>query len=170
MKTLIFGLLVIGFTSLGFSQDKNEGISVIQLDDVEISSLNYHYLRTVQDESTPNAVKQIQLVAANYDITSNPRYDKKAIKPFEVVFRSKKGKIIAYYDNKGEILSSDENFKNVLLPLVIRKKLIVENIGWEMKSNQYLCSYYDDKVVTKMLKIGLTDGKHTKKLRIDLNQ
>lgn len=167
MKTLVFGLLVLGFTSLGLSQDHNDGISVVQLEDVMVSALNTNYLTTVQDESTPGTIKQIQLAAANFDIKSNPRYDRNAEKPLEVIFKSNKGKIVAFYDTHGKIVSSRENFKNVLLPLTLREKLIVDYSGWEMKSNKYLCTYVDDKQLKRKFKIGLTDGKHSKKLRMN---
>ena len=167
MKTLIFGLLVLGFTSLGLSQDKNDGVSVVQLDELTVSIMNTNYLRTVQDESTPGTIKQIQLAAANFDIKSNPRYDKNAEKPLEVVFESNKGEIVAFYDKNGKIVSSRENFKNIPLPLTLRERFIVDNSGWEMNSNQYLCSYANNKRVKRILKVGLTDGVHFKKLKFN---
>ena len=79
MKKVVLGMFVFGLTSLGFSQETNEEISTVELEDVTVLSANANYLTSVGGENTPKIVRELQVKAASYDVTANADFDKKRI-------------------------------------------------------------------------------------------
>lgn len=167
MKKVVFGLLVAGLTSLGFSQEAGEAFSTVELEDVTVSAVNLHYLHTVGLNS-PDVVQVLQKKAAAYDVTSNAEFDKKTKDSFEVVFKASNGDLITYYNRKGKILSAHENFKNVVLPMDVRKLAFQDNDGWIMSGNRYLSQYHDDNIINKVYRIKLRNGDRQKNLVINM--
>lgn len=53
MKKVVLGMLALGLTSLGFSQESQETFSTVELKDVTVSPANTHYLHSVRDKNTP---------------------------------------------------------------------------------------------------------------------
>lgn len=113
-------------------------------------------------------MKELQEKAASYDVTSNAAFDKKTKKSFEIVFKASNGDIIAYYNRSGEILSARENFKNVVLPIEVRKKVFQENDGWVISGNRYASLYHNNDITNKVYRIKLRNGNLKKNLVIDL--
>ncbi len=167
MKKVVF-ILALSLSSLGFSQESQETFSIVELKDVTVSSANVNYLYSVMDRNTPEVVKELQEKAASYDVTSNDKFDKKTKKSFEVVFKASNGDLIAYYNRDGQILSARENFKNVVLPIEVRKKAFQDNDGWVMSSNRYASLYQNNDVTNKVYRIKLRNGNLKKNLMINM--
>ena len=160
--------MFLGLTGLGFSQENNEEITAVELAAVTVSAPNSDYLANVQDQDTPEVVQQLQNRAALLDVTALLEYDKREKETFETVFKATNGSLIAFYARNGQIVSSMENFKDVVLPLTIRKKVFEVNSGWKISRNKYLSTYQDDRLIKKLYKIHLVQGAHTKTLIINL--
>ena len=165
MKTLITGLLFVGLTTLGFSQ--TNGIQQVELSEVYVTPLNLTYLRTVQDEDTPETVKNLENKASRYDITEAPIFDRK-FEAYEVIFKDSNGKIVATYDENGKILSSLERFKDILLPEKVRNSVHKNFPDWQLHSDTYLVSYFLDKEVKRVYKVQLRKDGKRKNLKIDV--
>lgn len=168
MKKLIIGLLALGLTNLSFSQILNGGIASVELEGVTVSPRNMTYLNEVQDYNTPLKVKVLENKAAQYDIKEEGIFDSE-FEAYEVVFKQKSGKIIAIYDQEGNIVSSSEKFKNIRLPEEVRISIFRNHDGWELHSDAYLVSYYLGKDVKKLYKVQIRKGKLKKNLRVDVN-
>ena len=168
MKTLLVGLLFVGFTSLAFAQSNGE-VQEVKLAAVVISPLNVSYLNNVQDKSTPEVVRQLENKAARFDITESPVFDKN-FEAYEVIFKessTKEGLIVATYDNEGKILKSYEKFNNVTLPPTVRNAVYKQYPGWSIQSDTYLVSYYSNKNVKKEYKLKIRKDIKKKTLKID---
>jgi len=168
MKTLLIGLLFLGFTSLTYAQT-NGGIQAEKLDDVVISPLNISYLNTVKDENTPQVARQLENKAGRFDITESPVFDRN-FEAYEVIFNENsenKGRIVATYDNKGKILSSMERFKDVALPPAVRNSVYKSYPGWTILNDTYLVSYYENRAVKKTYKLKIKKDNTKKTLRLD---
>ena len=167
MKNLIFGLMAIGLTSLCFSQNKSNGIAEVQLEGVVISASNYSYLMNVLEENTCQRVKHLELEAAKFDIRDAKNYDPN-FETIQVVFSQSNGKIIAVYDNDGEIIKSYERFKDVALPPVVLSSIYKnDHHGWQLKKDIYQVFYQQGEDVKKIYKVQLRKGKLKKNLTID---
>lgn len=168
MKKVAIGILVLGLTSLGLAQQAAEPFMTASLEDHAIAPANSVYLESAWDANTPLVVQSLQRKAAAFDVTTNSEFDKNLDEPFEVVFKSNKGSLIAYYNNVGEITMARENFKNVALPEEIREKVLEFGEDWTIQRTRFQSFYQDDKVVKRSYRIGLQKGKKRKIVTIAL--
>lgn len=127
---------------------------------------NIEYLDEVQGPSTPNAIRKYQVMASLYDVTQSYIFDGRS-EPFQMVFKTDKGTIRTTYDWKGEVLTSEENFKNVALPNNLVKKALKEHEGWQVIRTNYFVSYAQGRDAVKKYTVQITDGKKRKKISLD---
>ncbi|MEN8799152.1 MAG: hypothetical protein ABF293_07900 [Flavobacteriaceae bacterium] len=167
MKALVSGILLLGLTSLGFAQENPNGIQTVELEAITLSA-NADYIKTVNDERTPEVVKALHLKAASFDPTSAKDFDPKEKNPYEAVFKASNGSLIAAYGPSGAILASQAKFSNVTLPVEVREKAFADKDGWKMKGNQYMSTYVDNKLVKQRYKIQFENGRRSEKMILDL--
>ena len=166
MKNLFIGLMAIGLTSLCFSQSSMNGIEEVQLEGVVVSAPNYSYLMNVLEVNTSPRVKQLELEAAKYDIRDAKNYHP-SFETIQVVFTQTNGKIIAVYDNDGQIVKSYEKFKNVILPREVLSNIFMDHEGWQLNKDTYQVTYNRGEDVKKIYKVQLSKGDLKKNLTID---
>jgi hypothetical protein len=131
-------------------------------------SANTDYIKTVNDERTPEVVKALHLKAASFDPSSANDFDPKEKNPYEAVFKASNGSLIAAYGPSGAILSSQAKFSNVTLPTSVREKVFADKDGWKMRGNQYMSTYVDNKLVKQRYKIHFENGRRSEKMILDL--
>ena len=184
MKNLVIGLLVIGLTNLGYSQNSinefvkselegnkslalNSGVTATSFNkDAAATSLNVSYLNIVKEETASVHVKFLEDKAARFDVTELPKFDGRS-ESFKVIFKGNKGSIKATYDRKGNILTSLERFKNIKLPVNVRNSIYKEYPGWSTFGNSYTASYNEGMGVKKVYKVRIGKGNFKKNLKID---
>jgi len=154
MKKLIIGMLVIGFTSQMFSQ-------VIQLPDVEIKVVNYKYLNAVDSEDVDLEIKRLEKEVAYFDYVNSDFY-----MDDWVSFYIPKGKILASYDENGEIVTTTEKFENIKLPAIVRTAIFERFPGWVLSKNVYRVTYNRNKN-KKEYKVVLQNGNKSVRVRTD---
>ena len=173
MKAIVFGMLFLGLTSLGYAQElnneaKEEETQEVVLEGVTVTALNMDYLEKVHDEVTPEVVKELEHKAARFKIKGTPIYFSD-VGPYEVHFSNSKGNIIATYNRKGKIMVSSEKFKDVASPVVVRNSVYNEYPDWEIKSSVYLVSYHYNKGVKKLYQFQIGKDNYKKNLKIDMD-
>lgn len=165
MKNAVFGAMMLGIASLGYSQGTNSKIDEVKLSGVEITPRNLDYMDRVSEGTVSFRVLQLEKKASRYVIKESPFFNEQS-KVFYVTFRQKNGNILAKYDRNGKILESMERFKNILLPPAVRNSIYKENPGWTLHSNAYLVSYNQGKEVKKKYKAQIRKGSQKKSLRL----
>ena len=178
MKNLVIGLFLIGLTTLGFSQEKNGQVDEVQLKDVVIShdntnealltNINYTYLDKVQDKSTSEHVKELESVASRFNVMDSPKFDGRD-DSFKTIFRGTKGYIIATYDSKGKILSTQERYRDIKLPKNMIISVLKEYPNSDFLKMVHTVSYEDNKEVRKVYRIQIMHANSKKKLKIIAN-
>lgn len=167
MKTLVTGLIFLGFTSLCYSQSNGEQkVKEEALATVTVTPLNTTYLSKVQDANTPDRVKNLEDKAARYDITELSIFNGK-FESYEVVFEQTESRIIATYDGDGKIINSLERFENVSLPPNVRNTVYSQYPGWTIHKDVYLVSYFEDREARKHYKIQVRKDGARKNLKLD---
>ena len=164
MKNVVIGLLLIGLTSLGFSQNTGE-IEEVQLEGVEISNVNLSYLEKVQDNVLPAVVISLENEASVFDVKELDEFDGRK-KFFKVKFTSSKGYIIADYYRNGKIVKTSERFKDIALP----KNLIRAVLKQYPKSSFLKVAYnvdYDGTTAEKIYRIKIMNDGKKKNLAIN---
>ena len=152
MKKLILGMLVIGFTSQMFSQ-------VNLLPEVEIKVVNYKYLNAVDSKDVDLDVKRLEKEVAYFDYVNSDFY-----MDDWVSFYIPKGKILASYDENGEIVTTTEKYESVTLPSIVRTAIFERFPGWILSKNVYRVTYNRNKN-KKEYKVVLQNGDKIVRVR-----
>jgi hypothetical protein len=170
MKNAVLLLFIMAIFTNGQSQ-------IIQLEETDIrfsSKIQKAYLLTdgmvlnVNEEYSGEFFKDpVAFMQQNFDIQSFIKeMGGDVYNYYDVEFRTRKGKLLASFSNKGELLSTNQNFKNVALPRDIAKGLVREHHGWIMTKNNYIAvgdgnGIFKEKYIVRLKK----DNKH-KTLRL----
>ena len=165
MRKWVFGLLFLGLASLVYTQEPETDVRAVELEGVTVTSPNYAYLSTVQDERTPETVKSLERKAASFNLKESPIYNK-IDKAYEVFFSNSKGRIVATYNEEGKVLTSYEKFSDVVLPTSIRNTVYESYPDWTMNKNTYLVTYYHNKGMKKTYHFQITKGEESKNLKL----
>jgi hypothetical protein len=127
---------------------------------------NIDYLDEVQSPNTPIAIRKYQVMASLYDVTQSYLFDGRN-DPFLMVFKTDKGTITTTYNWKGEVLTSEEKFRNVALPADLVRTALKDYKGWRVVRTNYNVSYTKGQDAKKMYTVQITDGKKKKKISMD---
>ncbi|TMU54682.1 hypothetical protein [Flagellimonas algicola] len=164
MKNVLMGLLFIGMTSMGYSQyDPMNGN--IENDSFDFLFANLDYLDGVQGKTTPDQVRFLEGIVADWDVSKVSQFDGRS-ELFRVVFKSNKGQINVAFDGEGKIKLATEKFKNVKMPAHIQQMIKEKYPQWKPIENLYLVTYRNGRKTTKTLKVKLEKGNNTKHLKV----
>lgn len=159
MKKLILGLLFFGFTAHMFAQ-------VITLSEVRIA-VNYKYLDAVDNMEAAIPVQMLEDKVGLYDIRKSELYSDE-YDTYTISFYIPDGKIVAVFDQNGEILRTIEKFKDVKLPRDVLMAVSKRFPGWSVVSDVYRVNYHaKSEIARKMYKITLKNGDETIKIKTD---
>ena len=174
MKNLLIGLLLVGLTTQGFSQQKKSPVEQVKLQDVLITNtlpdvpiinINYSYLDKVQNKTTAKRVKTLESIASKFNVKDMPEFDARNA-PFETIFRGTKGYIIATYDSEGKIMSTVERYRDLKIP-----KKMVKYVLSQFPESTFLrvvhnVNYNSKKDVKKTYRIRIMNDNSKKNLKI----
>ncbi len=172
MKTLIVLLLLVGFISTSQAQEITEleeaKVSFAH-NAVKVSSNLDEYTVTVKENFTGEFIKNpIAFMKENFDINDfiaaidNDKYEE-----YLVTFKSSKGYLEANYDKDGTLVKTTQRFKDIVLPLNVRRALYKNHKGWTMTQNKYLASGKSDRIDNEVYKIKLENGNKKQNVKID---
>ena len=159
MKKLILGLLFFGFAAHMFAQ-------VITLSEVRIA-VNYKYLDAVDNMEAAIPVQLLEDKVGLYDIKKSELYSDE-YDTYTISFYIPDGKIVAVFDQNGDILRTIEKFKDVKLPEDVLTAVAKRFPNWSVVSDVYRVNYHaGTNVARKMYKITLTNGDEKIKVKTD---
>lgn len=162
MKKVILALFAFGIAIPSIAQ-------VVTLPEVEVSAKNYKYLDDVNNPAAAQTVQKIERYATSYDVRSSEYYEDEYDNYF-ISFIIPNGKILASYDNEGNLLRTVEKYENIKLPLVVAQSVAKKYPGWKITKNAYLVNYHDRLGVTKKeYKIILEKGNEGMRIKTDEN-
>lgn len=162
MKKVILALFAFGIAIPSFAQ-------VITLPEVEVSAKNYKYLDDVNNTSAAQTVQILERYTTTYDVRASEYYEDEYDNYF-ISFYIPKGKILAAYDNEGNLLRTVEKYENIKLPLVVAQSVVKNYPGWTITKNAYLVNYHNNQgVLKKEYKIVLEKGNEGMRIKTDEN-
>ncbi|SDR96973.1 hypothetical protein [Gramella sp. MAR_2010_147] len=174
MKTLIFSLLLIAGTLVGHAQEQE----ITQLEEAKVGfapldakitrigdSFSYTVEETYSGEFSENA---IAFMKANFDIKNFiAEFEGDKYSSYLVTFKSSKGYLSADFNHEGELVRTSQKFKDIVLPLDIRRELYMANKGWTMTSNKYIASGRGDVLDNEVYKVKLEMGNQKRNVKLD---
>ena len=157
MKTYVFAVICLVFTTTIFAQSKLEKVK------------NSDYLINVSQKDTPQRVSKLQNIVANYNIQDNEVFEGKTKSTYDVVFEETNGSITATYNTNGNIIKTVEKFRDLKLPYVLAKEIFKQNPSWSLKGNTQVISYDEKNGSIKVYSITIQkDGvKKTLKYKME---
>nr|WP_299341125.1 hypothetical protein [Allomuricauda sp.] len=160
MKKVAVSIMVLTMFNMVQAQgDRNRNFLI----ETPIVTNSKYYLAN-QKSGSPEIIQMIQEKIARFNVSSAKGFAKSNEELFEVVFRSENGATFAYYDNEGKVVATLEKFRDVSLPLDIRKRLSKDFENWKIIGNSYISQFESGKITRKEYKIELSKEGKTKKL------
>lgn len=174
MKALIVISFLLCSIITGYSQE------VTELEELHISSLPEQLESTAPNEyrfiinekyAGEFTKDPIAFMKANFDINAFiASVQEKNYETYQLVFNSSKGFLRVDFDREGELMSTSQRFKDIVLPLDVRRDLYNNNKGWSMTKNTYVARGTGDLVDKELYRIKMEKGKDRKTVKIDPKQ
>ncbi len=120
MKKIVLGLLAIGLTTQAYTQI----IKTEVLSEVTVYATNYKYLHNVNTEEVASvSVELLERKVAAFNVKGSEYYqDDWGV--YNINFYIPDGHILAAYDNDGKLLRTAERFKDINLPMAVKKAVL----------------------------------------------
>ena len=171
MKNCVFGLLILGLTNLMYSQNNIASVDIhTDTYDTYTKSKktikNLNYISAFEKEDFALNIKKLHSIVSNYDITSESIYAPKPSYRYTVIFKEGRNSIIAQYNHEGTLISSDEKFVAISLPLAISAKISKEYPGWEFNKTSCVIKYSQNKEALTTYKVMLKKGNKNKSIKM----
>ncbi len=160
MKKLILVLLILGMTNPFYAQDP------IELGEVFISAMNYKYLSAVDHKEAAVSVQMLEKEVARFRAEGRDLYVDQ-FSTYEVSFYIPDGRIVALYDEEGNVLKTIERFKNVQLPEKVRMAVKDQFPKWKIVKDVYEVKYTEGTGAKKVYKMKLKNGNETIRIRMN---
>lgn len=85
---------------------------------------------------------------------------------YQVSFSSNKGYLNAKFTKDGELEGTAQNFKNIVLPLNVRRELYTSYKGWNQVKNTYTASGKRDQIDKELYRIKIKNGNRSQIVKI----
>ena len=170
MKNLILGLFLFGFIATGHSQILLEEAKIeyrpvsMQLDP------DTNSLELIIPEKKVGEFQQdpLAFMKANFDAKKFALDNKDAdLVNFEVYFKSRKGFLVALFDEQGELISTNQKFKDVVLPEDARLEILRTNKNAVIKGTKYVAYSKGWDLNKEFYRVKISDGNKIQRLRIN---
>lgn len=169
MKKLSFILILAGTIGIVNAQETFASLDDNTSEKRKATVLNEEYLSAVQEKASPRDAKYLESIISQWDATKSSKFDSRR-DPFKVVFNSNKGNVEVVFDNSGKVISSDEIYKKVSLPLQLKKVVYHRYSDWQIVDTKYKVSYKKDQKVGRTYLITLEKDGEEKKIKVDGDQ
>lgn len=165
MKTLVITSFILCLSLASLAQEIRElAPAHIKVAPISLIKTNvpHEYAYTVnRNYGSEFAENPIAFMKTYFDINefmasvNNKNYDS-----FQVIFNASNGFLNANYSKKGELVKTSQRFKNVALPLAVRRDLYNKTKGWTMVKNTYVAYGKADHLDNERYRIRVEkDGK-----------
>ncbi|PCE66112.1 hypothetical protein [Sediminicola luteus] len=180
MKMFLGLVIALGYCHFCQAQETFAYTSVenVKPSTTEVVVKNQSYLTAVRGSMLPLSIRKFRRTVADFDIRTHEVWEdsekpKEGVQvphlTYSVLLEEGGHKVMATYDNQGNVVKSAERYKGVNIPKSLRKQLATEYPGWAFTSSQCEIDYIQGKGNMIRFKIGMEkDGKQKqKRLRFD---
>ncbi|WP_081211714.1 hypothetical protein [Salegentibacter sediminis] len=176
MKKLIFSIVLMGIVFSSYAQ------KVIRLDEVTME-LSSEALKLNPDSQTlivnlPEKYtghfneSPLRFVRENFDIQKFIIANRDAdYEHYDVYFKTNKGDLKVRFNNKGDLLTSYQVFKDVKMPYATAVSILKQNPNYSIVGNKHIASSRNSWTLDKeFFKVKLRNGSKSKNIRVDLDK
>jgi len=134
--------------------------------DVKTTLANENYFKDMNAKNTPLIVKQLKQEVIKFNIQNSIVFDNSEDATYRVVFKNNRSKLVVKYNNHGEILSSIEKYKNIVIPVELRIAISKKYPDWAYQKNTFYITYNYGIGFKKSYKIQIGKGNLKKTLSL----
>lgn len=140
-----------------------------------ISYLDNHSFIVKESHTGEFTKNPIKFMKENFDIQNFISYldqkkstglQKSYYESYHVTFSNDKGYLAAKFSKDGELKETVQNFKNILVPLNVRRELYNSYKGWNMVMNSYKASGKSDQIDKELYRIKIKNGNKSQIVKI----
>ncbi|MFC4722186.1 hypothetical protein ACFO5O_07630 [Geojedonia litorea] len=164
MKTRILGIILLGVSSLLYSQNDIAALSTPSHKLTTKTKLfkNTAYLNAIHTNNHAIKVQKLQNVVASYDIKNEQVYNAELQTTYTVEFKEGANYIKAIYNRDGQLISCLEKYNDIRLPVNLSIDLAKTYPGWEFNNVQCSISYQQNTNSKIDYQVVLKKGKKSK--------
>ena len=166
MKKLSLILMLAGTIGVTYAQDTYASLEEAPAENKNVKVLHQEYLSAVQDKATPRDAKYLEEIISQWDPKKSSKFDSRK-DPFKVMFNSNRGNVSVTFDNAGQVIASQEIYKNVSLPIQLKKVIYHRYKEWNIINSKYKVSYEQDQEVRRTYHITLKKGDDEKRIKVN---
>ena len=164
MKTIITFALCLSLFSVSYSQDnkpvnkKNETVKVEELPEVLISQTKKY----ISDNNPDAVVRNTQNEFISYNVSD----ECKDFYQYLVTLESRKGSLVATYNEKGVLVSVSEKYVNVELPREVITSVYLSYPEWIITKSKFEYSQEKGQILKKAYRLKLKKDNKTQNLLV----
>ncbi len=167
MKKTVLGIVMIGLTVQGFSQELlyEAKIRKEEVPAAVIESVERNYPEFTRDEYAALPLEYVENdVVVNNDIHSIDDYD-----TFKVFLSGKGREFTATYDRAGNLMNTMEHMKNVAPPNAVKSAITKAYPGWSLEKDSYTMTHYNGSKEKERYRVIITKGGEKMHVYTDAN-
>jgi len=157
MKTILMIALVLGISSVAFSQNnESEGnnenvvkndkaLKSVELPAIVIKNAGKDFSVYFPDKNPDEGVLKLQSDFVAYNLGK----DYEGYDNFLVIMEGKNGVLTATYDSNGKLTSVIEKYHNTQLPISVSYSVYKAYPGWQIVNDKYLYSQENGEITKK---------------------
>lgn len=168
MKTYVLVLLLIGLTNPITAQNN---IAALTLSNKSVYAtnkniLNVEYLNTVAHQGFANKIQELQNLVAKYDIKTSTVYQSESNSTYTVDFKEGDNHITAVYDKSGQLISCQENYQSIKLPIALLSKIVKDYPNWTIEEVYCKIQYSKNMEQNIVYQVVINNENKSKKITI----
>lgn len=171
MKTLFFSILLLAVTAVSQAQE-------IVLEEAKVGFAPLNAKITQDGDQFSFKVEEayggefakdpIAFMKENFDIGNFIlEHEDKDYDSYQITLRSGKGALKADYDKDGNLVRTYQKFKDVVMPLNVRRMVYANYKGWTITENKYIASGNRDLIDKEVYKFKMERGGEKQRVKLD---
>ncbi|PJJ11039.1 hypothetical protein CLU83_4532 [Flavobacterium sp. 1] len=163
MRTIITFALCLSLFSASYSQDKKtEAVKIEELPEVVVSQIKKDFAKYIPDNNADAVVRITQNEFLLYKVDDEcGNFDK-----YLVTLESRKGSLVATYNEKGVLIGVSEKYENVELPREVINSVYLSYPEWIITKSKFEYSQEKGQVLKKAYLLKLKKDNKTQKLLV----
>lgn len=169
MKNLLLGLFLMCFIGVGHSQIVlDETRLEYQPTSLKMDPVNHELVIKVKEKAFGEFQRDpLAFVKNHFNVKQFIRENEKlGYDSYDIVFRNRAGQLFTTFDNKGELVSSIQRFKNVPMPEDTKLAIMENYRDAKILSNRYAAYSKAWNVEKEVYRVKLQDGDKVRRLKV----
>lgn len=163
MRTIITFALCLSLFTVAYSQDKKtEALKVEELPEVVVSQIKKDFAKYIPDNNPDLFIKNTQNEFLSYKLDE----ECKNFDQYLVTLETKKGSLVATYNEKGTLMSVSEKYENVELPREVITSVYLSYPEWIITKSKFEYSQQNGQILKKAYLLKLKKDNKTQKLLV----